>query len=95
MYIVTFDLMIKYVCPPVLFGLFINQAVSDASVYSRGYENYPAWVHIVVGLLILGSMFGSLIAFAIFPGFWDKVTQDEGTSAPWVRSGLLTTVASA
>ena len=41
MYIVTFDLMIKYVCPPVLFGLFINQAVSDASVYSRGYENYP------------------------------------------------------
>ena len=41
MHIITFDVTIKYICPPALLGLFINTAVSDANGFTNGYEDYP------------------------------------------------------
>ena len=76
LHIVTFDVTIKYICPPALLALFINTAVTDSTVYSNGYENYPDWVHVVVALIVLGTMFGSLLVFALFPDFWDRVSRE-------------------
>ena len=48
------------------------------SEFDEEFEELQDWVHVVVGLLILGSMFGLLLLFGIFPGFWDRVAQDDG-----------------
>eukprot|EP00892_Ulva_mutabilis_P009295 jgi/Ulvmu1/6738/UM030_0073.1 len=76
-HVITFDVPIKYICPPALLGLFVNQAVFDATAYDNGYENYPNWLQSVAGILVLGTMFGSLILFAVYPDFWDVLGVDE------------------
>eukprot|EP00892_Ulva_mutabilis_P009294 jgi/Ulvmu1/6737/UM030_0072.1 len=76
-HIITFDVPIKYICPPALLGLFVNQAIVDATAYSNGYEDYPDWLHSIAGVLVLGLMFGALIGFAICPDFWDVLGVDK------------------
>ena len=78
----SFDVPIKFICPPALLGLFINQAIYDATEYDSGYENYPAWLQAVAGTLVLGAMFGSLILFAVYPDFWDVMGVDENAGKP-------------
>lgn len=73
LHIVTFDFMIKYICFPALLGLFVNQAVNDAVNFDNGYGDYPTWVHVVAGLVVLGIMFFFLVIFVIWPGFWDSL----------------------
>lgn len=91
-HIITFDVPIKYICPPALLGLFVNQAIFDATAYDNGYGDYPNWLQALAGTLVLGLMFGSLILFAVYPDFWDVmgVDADAGkqiaTWEPAVRS---------
>lgn len=74
---ITFDVPIKFICPPALLGLFVNQAIVDATAYSNGYEDYPDWLHSVAGVLVLGAMFAALIGFAVYPDFWEILGVDE------------------
>ena len=81
-HMITFDVPIKYICPPALLGLFVNSAIYDATAFDNGYENYPNWLQAVAGTLVLGVMFGSLILFAIYPDFWDLMGVDENAGKP-------------
>lgn len=91
-HMITFDVPIKYICPPALLGLFVNQAIYDATQFDNGYADYPNWLQSVAGVLVLGTMFGSLILFAVYPDFWDMLGVDENqgkqiaTYEPAVRS---------
>ena len=78
LHIATFDIFLKYLCPPILLGLFVNQAVTDATKWDRGYMNYPLWVQLVAGVGVLGTMFAALIVFTIWPALWDKLGGEEG-----------------
>ena len=49
-------------------GLIVNTAITDATDYTRGYADYPIWIHIVTGIAVLGSMLAALIVFVIYPG---------------------------
>ena len=88
-HILTFDVPIKFICPPALLGLFVNQAIVDATAYSNGYEDYPDWLHSVAGTLVLGLMFGALILFAVYPDFWDVLGVDENAGQPVANYDLL------
>ena len=78
----SFDVPIKYICPPALLALFVNQAIYDATEYENGYEDYPTWLQAVAGTVVLGTMFGSVALFAIYPGFWDVMGVDEDAGKP-------------
>ena len=78
LHIATFDIFLKYLCPPILLGLIVNQAVTDATKWDRGYMNYPLWVQLVAGVGVLGTMFAALIVFTIWPALWDKLGGEEG-----------------
>jgi hypothetical protein len=71
LHIVTFDICLKYFCPPILLTLFVNQAISDATEWDRGYKNYPLWVQLVAGVGVLGTMLAALIIFTVWPSMWD------------------------
>lgn len=72
-HIIFFDFMVKYISFPALLGLFINQAIADAVQYENGYQNYPDWLQITAGVIVLGSMFTSLAVFFVYPEFWDRL----------------------
>jgi hypothetical protein len=76
-HIATFDICIKYVCFPVLLGLFVNQAVSTSSEYDRGYKDYPAWVQAMVGVGVLGMFVVAFVSFTIWPGLWDRISGND------------------
>jgi hypothetical protein len=73
LFVITFDFMIKYICFPALLGLFVNQAIADSSNYDNGYNDYPDWLQVTAGVIVLGSMFSALIVFFIYPQFWDTL----------------------
>lgn len=72
LFVIFFDFMIKYICFPALLGLFVNQAVADSN-YTNGYLNYPDWLQVTAGIVVLGSMVSALVVFVIYPEWWDKL----------------------
>jgi hypothetical protein len=80
--LITYDVPIKYLCAPALLGLFINQVIYDATKNDNGYGYYPNWMHGLAGGLVLGVMVLSLVAFAVYPDFWDVLGVDEQHGAP-------------
>jgi hypothetical protein len=76
-HIISYDIPVKYLCPPALLGLFMSQIIYDATKFDNGYGDYPNWLHGVAGGVVLGIMIISLVAFAVYPGFWDKLGVDE------------------
>lgn len=77
LHIISYDIPIKYLCPPALLGLLLNQIIFDASQYDNGYADLPNWMHGIAGGIVLGIMILSLFTFAVNPGFWDKLGVDE------------------
>lgn len=56
-HIVAFDIPIKFFCPIALLGLFVNQIIFDATEFENGYQNYPNWLHAIVGGIVLEPWF--------------------------------------
>ena len=77
LHIISYDIPIKYLCPPALLGLLLNQIIFDATQYDNGYADLPNWMHGITGGIVLGIMILSLFTFAVNPGFWDKLGVDE------------------
>lgn len=59
------------------------------------YQNYPDWLQITAGVIVLGSMFTSLVVFFVYPEFWDRfgmMDQDQASAVayfPHVRPVML------
>lgn len=81
LHVISYDLPIKYLCPPALLGLLISQIIFDSDAGGYGGEEYPRWVHAVAGALVLGIMIISLLTFAVYPSFWDNLGVDENLGA--------------
>lgn len=68
----VWDLMIKYLCPPILLGLITAEAISDYS--NSGYlmptippEPYPLWLQIVCIMVIFFIWLAFFGAYAAGP----------------------------
>ena len=60
--------------------LFVRaQAYRDQSAC----RDYPIWVHVVIGVGVLGLMMFALTIFVIHPGFWDAIggTAEDSTAS--------------
>lgn len=56
-------------------GCIVCQLVFGGSQAANAcsYGDYPTWVHVVAGIVVLGIMFFFLVVFVVWPGFWDSL----------------------
>jgi len=76
----VWDVIVKYLDPPILLGLTVNGIFSDATNTEGAFYNYPGWVQ-AVGILACGILILCFVFLAIFPNSWtDFFGEDkEGT----------------
>ena len=72
------DILVKYVIPPILLGLLLNSAISDATNTDADYYHYPGWLH-AIGIAVLVLMLAFIAIFAVFPDFWEKTAGRDST----------------
>ncbi|GMH38798.1 hypothetical protein BSKO_06696 [Bryopsis sp. KO-2023] len=68
---VVWDLLVKYIIPPLLLGLLVNAAISDTVNTETDFYKYPLWEHFI-GMGILVLMLAALFGSAAFPSFWER-----------------------
>ncbi|GMH36994.1 hypothetical protein BSKO_04867 [Bryopsis sp. KO-2023] len=83
---IVWDIIIKYLIPPMLTGLLVNAAIVDAVDTETDFYNYPVWEH-VIGISILAIMILALTGSIVFPQFWER-SFGEGEVKPVVEVRL-------
>eukprot|EP00951_Prasinocladus_malaysianus_P017275 scaffold135910_cov44-Prasinocladus_malaysianus.AAC.1 len=68
------DIMVKYMCPPILLGLLVVGIISDAQT-PGGYAGYPLWLQMVSMLLLLAILAAFVINIFI-PSWWETAAED-------------------
>jgi len=72
----VWDVLVKYVDPAILAGLFVNGLFNEATNTKSDFSNYPGWVQ-AVGIMFVAIMFIIFVSLAVFPSWWTSLFGDE------------------